>query len=290
MPGVEWKDEYNVGCDYVDQAHRKLFSILQKTELLCKDEDYEKNRFACIESIKFLKNYTMTHFAQEEGFMRERGYAGYEIHKRLHDELRMETIPALEDKLSESNYAREVVAEFLGVFAGWLMSHILIEDQAITGKVASRYSVSKGKDEEAILQQEIEHVLTGFTGSDVKVADKSYAGQEIRNAFYYQMEYGSIRLIFIAQNSLIFDMVETILGFRVEKINRDVLITYVNMVHNFAGQAVSLYSPIEQGKKSTKSAIKPEQLAAFFQEETALYHTKWETPCGEFALCVFEKI
>ena len=36
MPGVKWKDEYNVGCDYVDQAHRKLFSILQKTEGLCK--------------------------------------------------------------------------------------------------------------------------------------------------------------------------------------------------------------------------------------------------------------
>lgn len=26
MEEMKWKDEYNVGCDYVDKAHQKLFS------------------------------------------------------------------------------------------------------------------------------------------------------------------------------------------------------------------------------------------------------------------------
>ena len=30
--------------------------------------DYEKNKITCIEAIKYLKQYTVEHFAQEEAF------------------------------------------------------------------------------------------------------------------------------------------------------------------------------------------------------------------------------
>lgn len=133
---TEWKKEYNVGVDYIDNAHKKLFGVLRKTIQLISDEDYEKNKHACIEAIKFLQNYTATHFEQEEGYQRSINYKGYETHKKLHDNLRYTVLPHLAHELDIADYGRESIEEFLAIFAGWLAGHILIEDRAITGKLS----------------------------------------------------------------------------------------------------------------------------------------------------------
>ena len=283
-----WKDEYNVGCDYVDEAHRKLFSILRKTESLCRAADYEKNRFACIESIKYLKNYTQTHFAQEEAFMRQVRYDGYEMHKRLHDRLRDETIPQLEDKLAENDYSKETVTEFLGIFAGWLTSHIFIEDQAITGKAVKRSPNSDTVNELHALEREMERVLSGFTGMSVKVTDESFSGAEIKDAIYYEMEYDSVRVVFVAQNSLIFSMVGTILGMKVEKMDRDVLVAYIQMVHSFVKPALIFYAPGELEKNCNKKIINQAQLEAYFQNRPVC-SVKWDAGDGGLAICMFSR-
>ena len=168
MEEMKWKDEYNVGCDYVDKAHQKLFSVLRKVEALLEQNDYNKNRFACVETIKFLYDYTKTHFAQEEAFMRETGYSGYEMHKKLHDNLRDVTVPALDTDLRQNDYSKESVAQFIGVFTGWLAGHILVEDKAITGRAVSKWKYSSSKECEDALDFEFKK---GYEGTFVSRCD-----------------------------------------------------------------------------------------------------------------------
>ena len=51
--------------------------------------------------------------------MRSIEYADYEIHKRLHDNFREYTLPALEEEMEEMNYSTESIRHFLGVCIGW---------------------------------------------------------------------------------------------------------------------------------------------------------------------------
>lgn len=54
-------------------------------------------------------------------------YMGYESHRRVHDNFRKNTLPALELELTRSNFSKDAVSHFLSVCAGWLIGHTLTE-------------------------------------------------------------------------------------------------------------------------------------------------------------------
>ena len=135
---TEWNKQFRIGVDSIDNAHKKLFSIVRKLIHLSQDEN--NGQWACAEGIKYFKNYAVKHFADEEAYMQSIGYKGYEIHKHLHDDMRYKTLPALENDLLESNYSQESIHHFLGICLGWLTAHIMIEDRAITGNIPNRWT------------------------------------------------------------------------------------------------------------------------------------------------------
>lgn len=102
------------------------------SKIISLNEDSEKQQHACREGIKYFKNYTIKHFADEEAYMLSIGYSGYEMHKRLHDTMRDITLPALEAEMETHDYSVDSVQHFLGICVGWLNAHIMIEDHAIT--------------------------------------------------------------------------------------------------------------------------------------------------------------
>lgn len=278
----EWKDDYNVGCDYIDNAHKKLFSIVHKTENLCQENDYEKSKYACIESLKYLKNYTETHFMQEEAFMRECGYKGYEAHKFLHDQLRETTIKEYSKKLAESGYARDVVMELIGVFSGWLFSHILVEDQAITGKAMSRFGTYEG-DKAGILAKETGRIIRDYTGYGIEIVDESYAKNDFSEAFFYEMDYATKKLFFVSDKTLVYMMAGKVLGTEVSEMNKVVLLTYVQMVHNIVKPVLLLFAKEELDKQCEKRMISAEEYGDSLSQN-ALMSIKWHTKYGCFAI------
>ena len=95
---TEWNKQFNIGIDSIDHAHQKLFSIVRKLIHLSRDEN--NGQWACAEGIKYFKNYTVEHFTDEESYMLSIGYKGYEVHKRLHDDMRYKTLPEMQKDLT----------------------------------------------------------------------------------------------------------------------------------------------------------------------------------------------
>lgn len=48
--------------------------------------------------------------------MKEIGYAGYEAHRKVHEEIKNEVVPMHDKLLQESDYSKEAVREFLAFF------------------------------------------------------------------------------------------------------------------------------------------------------------------------------
>lgn len=184
-----WKDEYRVNVDEIDSAHQKLFTIVRRLLKTLYKGDYEKNRKTCIEAVKYLKQYTIEHFAQEEAFQKKIGYGGYEIHKRIHDDMREVTIPALEKQMGRTNFSEESVEHFAGVCAAWLTAHIMFEDQAIVGKVKSQWEKDINSDVMSILRQHAENFVSRLFQFNVEAENLNYDAYDIGESFHYYLIY-----------------------------------------------------------------------------------------------------
>ncbi len=189
MQQIQWQDRFNIGVEIVDQAHRRLFSIVGKImELYVERHD---SKFACVEGIKYFKAYALKHFSEEEAYMREIGYAGYAAHKRLHDRMRRETLPDLERELYATDFSTAAVQRFIGVCTGWLTGHIMVEDRAITGRAAggALFPSDGTEPEQAVIQTVIVRPLQELFGINIQYAGKYSEKDVITDSCCYEMLY-----------------------------------------------------------------------------------------------------
>ena len=186
---IKWNDRYNTNVGVIDEAHQKLFSIVSK--LIALNEDEAKQQQACREGIKYFKNYTFKHFSEEEAYMQAIDYDGYELHKTLHDSMRVKTLPALERELEEQGYSKESVKHFLGICVGWLNGHIIIEDQAITGRTINKWVHQPSEDKLLSLEKAALQVLGNFFKVDAGLVSEHYSGERFssENPICYRLDY-----------------------------------------------------------------------------------------------------
>ena len=176
MNKVVWKDSYKIGVDFIDKEHQVLFSRVNKLLKLSQNE--EKNEWVCREGVKYIKHHTEEHFEHEEAYMQSIQYSEYEIHKRLHDDFRFVTLPALEEELEETGYSMESIRHFLGVCIGWVVSHTQMEDQAIVGKTASKWTNIPHDKEKDALEATIVQIAKEMFHLDAKMISGQYAGED----------------------------------------------------------------------------------------------------------------
>ena len=130
---VEWKDEYSVGLDSIDQQHKKLLSLINQLQTAV---DYSTGEEFEREALDELVDYTKTHFTYEEGLMKDNGYPDFEPHKAKHDEMINEVEAVLAEYEEDHDLAMEHGSEFLKT---WLINHINGTD-----KEYSSFLIDKG--------------------------------------------------------------------------------------------------------------------------------------------------
>ncbi|MDE7285907.1 MAG: hemerythrin domain-containing protein, partial [Lachnospiraceae bacterium] len=176
MNQIVWKDSYKIGVDFIDKEHKQLFSTMNK--LLRISESEEKSEWACREGVKYLRNHTTEHFEHEEEYMKSINYSEYEIHKRLHDNFRKNTLPALEAEMELSQYSEEAVRHFLGVCIGWVVGHTQTEDQAIVGKTISKWVDIPHEEEKNALETAIIQLVREIFHLKAQMISEQYAGED----------------------------------------------------------------------------------------------------------------
>ena len=282
-----WKDEYNVGNPVIDEAHKALFREVRRVEQLIAEDKYGK--YDCIETIKFLRDYTKTHFAQEEAFMLRTGYPFYETHKAIHGNMTGETLPALENDLRERKYSVEAMKDFFAVFAGWLTGHILIEDRAITGKAESKYIRHEvaDYDEIAALDAELQRFMRNMLDLKIRLVDKMYEGSKIENSFMYEVTFnGQYHVTMIAGYPLILDMVSKMLGVSMEEMSANVIIAYTQLADSIAKAVLEItYSSADFAITEKKGTVEVD-FEEHFRQYVPQKGLLWTSDKGAMALCV----
>lgn len=285
---ITWNNRFCIGVESIDKEHQKLFSIVQKIINL---NQYEKNRqLIGEEGIKYFKSYAVRHFADEEAYMLSIGYSGYAAHKRIHDNMKNNTIPALEADLADSDYSVESVQHFLGICIGWLTSHIMLEDCAITGKVNQKW-IHEWTEDASALKETVIHAMSDLFRLDLQIVSEHYAGDDFGKKICHRLTYHTgnskpFQVFFIMEEKLVIYIVKQLIGVQLAKVDSVVTDAMGQVAQQFMKRVAMYYQSIGSYKFDKSNLLTEEQLNKEFSIAYPRYSMLFNTGTGYFAFCV----
>ena len=290
MRQIQWQDRFNIGVEVIDQAHCRIFAIVQK--IMDVYVERHEDKFACVEGIKYFKAYALKHFAEEEAYMRKIGYPRYLAHKKIHDRMKFETLPELDRLLHESDYSTEMVQRFIGVCTGWLTGHILIEDRAILGAGAGETAPVQHDDEWSVIQAMIVSPLQEILGCSIQYIGTYSTKDEIANAQYYELCYATregkrLRVIVVMGEAMLLHAAGILLDIDFYEMNDIVCFAMQEIAQNLIQRAESKSGgQLDEYQLETGRFLKHEEFMELFRERPAQYSLLFQAGQECFALCM----
>lgn len=290
MRQIQWRDRFNIGVEMIDQAHHRLFSIVQKmTDLYV---ERHEDKFACVEGIKYFKAYTLKHFAEEEAYMRKIGYSGYLAHKSLHDKMRYETLPELERMLYESDFSTEMVQRFIGVCTGWLTGHIMIEDRAIIKDGTGEPAPMGLDDEMSVIQAVITAPLQEILGCPIQYSGRFSIKDVILHEQCYELTYRAaeenrLRVILVMGQEMLLHAAGLMLGMDFYEKNEIVSFAMQEIAQNLIQRAAVYFGKHPDEFRLEKGCfLTHEEFLERFQDQSPQYSLLFHVEQESFAICI----
>jgi hemerythrin len=124
---IEWNPDLSVGVEFIDHQHQELFDRINR---LLKSILQGQGREEVNEVIKFLENYVVMHFGEEEKYMLNYAYPDYASHLSQHVRF-MKNLAALKGKVGTQGVSSSLLLELNRQVVEWLINHISIVDKAL---------------------------------------------------------------------------------------------------------------------------------------------------------------
>jgi hemerythrin len=125
----EFKEEYKTGIDFIDEQHKVLFEIADKTYNLLKNDLTLDKYDKIVALIEELQNYTVFHFNAEEEYMKSINYKRMFTQKVEHDAFVKRIIDVDFSKIDQDQ--DEYIISILQLLNDWLTGHIFENDKLI---------------------------------------------------------------------------------------------------------------------------------------------------------------
>lgn len=132
MAIVQWNSNYLLGIQQIDEHHRHLFDLLNKTyDMFIAGESKQRLSHLLDELI----DYATYHFSAEEVLMKNNNYPLYEQHHELHQNFCQRV---LEIQGDYTKGRTDLSLEVLSFLKNWITDHILVKDADYGHFIASK--------------------------------------------------------------------------------------------------------------------------------------------------------
>jgi hemerythrin len=128
-----WKEEYATGHRMIDDHHKELFKAINDLMDACKSGQ-GNDRLSS--TMKFLMDYTIKHFNEEEKLQQKYHYPDYPNHHKLHESFK-NTVSELAKKLQAEGPTTVLVAKISLSTGEWLIKHIANQDKKVAAHLHS---------------------------------------------------------------------------------------------------------------------------------------------------------
>jgi hemerythrin-like metal-binding protein len=117
---LEWKPELATGFAEIDNQHKELF---KRVNDLLNAMRIGKGKDEVGKVLKFLQDYTVYHFGNEENYMKKYNYPEYEGHKAQHTSL-INDIQTMKTQFEKDGASSLMAIDIQKELGDWLMVHI----------------------------------------------------------------------------------------------------------------------------------------------------------------------
>ncbi len=120
---IKWDNKYGVGISMIDEEHKKLIGILNKT---IDAKEHSDDTEELMEVLEEMSQYALEHFKTEEAYMAEFNYPEYKSHKEEHYGFVTKTAEYI-DRVANGDY--HISNELHEYLKHWLVDHIQVTDR-----------------------------------------------------------------------------------------------------------------------------------------------------------------
>lgn len=287
----EWRDDYNIGVESIDREHKQLFTIINKLYEL--EKEGRNSKRTCKEGLTFFKAHATTHFENEEKYMESIHYERLEQHRKIHQGFRDDTLPALEKELERSNYSEKAVEHFLGVCIGWLVSHTLTEDVAITGK----YSVNRWQqlftdDASENVKTVIIQLLFDMLHLEASLISDTYSGEMFGDGVYCRYIFGvpdqkeKIEIFMVFDEQMTVEAIGKVLGLSTNKLEKMLFHAARYFGRQLITQAMACFPDLSDYQLEEESLLYYQEFHELMQKGKQQISFLFDTGSGYFSYCV----
>lgn len=124
---MPWTPNLSVGVASIDSEHKELIG---KIDALYEAGRNHKSSEYVGDLLKFLHDYTKTHFTHEETYMLSIRYPGYDQQKQQHTAF-IEHLDKLQKEFDKSGGSLLVILDANQFMLNWLTKHITVLDKQI---------------------------------------------------------------------------------------------------------------------------------------------------------------
>jgi hemerythrin-like metal-binding protein len=151
---MQWNSTFSIGVEKIDGQHKRLFELATLLEQELSGQQAAKS---VGKALKFLVDYTIYHFKDEESLMAQINYPELDAHQALHKQL-IEKVRAI---LLDVRAGRlPTVADLTSFLFQWIVEHIEQEDKKVGHAIQALSHRSASSDTPAdILRQSATHLI-----------------------------------------------------------------------------------------------------------------------------------
>jgi hemerythrin-like metal-binding protein len=119
---VDWKDEYSIGLQEIDEQHEVLFDLINRLWAAIVKQAQTGD---ILKIVRELEHYTLSHFTAEETFMRVSEYPKFLDHKKQHEDFVARVAKEREAVMG----GKSISLDLIRFLKDWLINHILVSDK-----------------------------------------------------------------------------------------------------------------------------------------------------------------
>ncbi len=123
MPLIDWKEEYSVQVQEIDDQHKELIRLINQLHQAMADR---KTKKVLGEIIDGLIAYTKSHFATEEKYFADFGYEKTDEHTQAHRKF-VAKVGDFKDQFDQGQLMLSI--DIINFLKDWLINHINGSDQ-----------------------------------------------------------------------------------------------------------------------------------------------------------------
>lgn len=122
-----WDKSLETGNLVIDEQHKAIIGSINELLEACSQG---KGRIEVENTLKFLQDYVVKHFNDEERLQLKANYPEYNSHKEKHDKFK-KTVVEIADEFKKNGASIQLVAKVNSSIAGWLITHIKNDDKKV---------------------------------------------------------------------------------------------------------------------------------------------------------------